>query len=155
MDQKKKNIILFSALGIVVAGLAAFLMFRPGGILNQKKISEDSEDPFAQQKEAIFSAADDIKELQRALLSGKRFRGTTSDSNKIVKFEFRSDGSFKGYTSAEKDDLGSWDLEAQETGTFLVIDTINVNERYLIGYNNNKDITLTNDKKTYVLTEEE
>ncbi len=153
MDQKKKNILLVTVLIVALGGLACFL------IIGQKShkdevVTESWVDPLITQKDTVSREAEQITVLQKTLFTGKTFIATTSNSNNTVDFEFRSDGTFKGYTKQEYDDLGSWDVEADPDGTYLVINTLNTTDRYLIGYNNNDDITLTDtENKTYVLSE--
>ncbi len=153
-NKKKKNIILGSVLGLAAVGLVIFILFSKGVIGPKPEEPVVGSDPMIVQKDAVARAADPIMEMQILLIKGKHFIGTTSSSNSSVDFEFRDNGTFKGYTKQEFDDLGTWEIEADDKGTYVVINTINTTDRYMIGYNNNKDITLTDSEdKTYVLTE--
>lgn len=157
MDAKKKknNIILISTLSVICVALIACLVVKYV-VHKEEPAMWEYYDPLLPQKEVIYRNADTMLELQKGLFTGKKFIATNNDNNNVIDFEFRDDGTFKGYTKAEYDDLGSWNVTSENDKTYLVINTINVEEKYLVGYNNNKDITLENDEgRIYVLDEKE
>ena len=155
MDQKKKNIILISALGVLLLVIVGLVINKYAFKPEPPVAASDSYDSLLLHKDAVFRAEEPMTKLQKVLFEGKTFLGTTSESDNPVQFEFRKDGTFKGFTEYEFDDLGTWDVEPDDAeGFVLVVNTTNTTDRYVIGYNNNKDLTLKNyNGRTYVLSE--
>lgn len=153
MKNKNAKIAMIIGIALLVLVAAYVIIMKPFSAT--KKEAATTTDEQSAGVEINASIDDSVIEMYKFLLYGKHQAISTSSNDKL-NFEFRDDGTFTGYTKAENDDLGHWNLEKVAGKCCLVITTVNVNERYDVDFNNNNDLTLkANDGTIYILTSEE
>ena len=140
--KKKKNIVLFSLLGVVIIGFAAFLFF----INNKSKVATTQSDYIPNEVASAHvtnAIANDMLDFYSYYIIGE-YKAIATDGSEVA-FTFKDDGNFKGYTSFTDDDLGEWFLKDDDGEVNLYVRTTETTEKYSLKYNNDENLVITNE----------
>ena len=148
LTKKQKTLICIEV--FVVLGLAALIGFFIHLRLNKPDVIDTTID-VSYSKEHVASNIDEqFLPLMEFQLYGKYEATDNSGSDKYY-FSFGAENDFDGYSSAEPDDFGSYNISSDGTTYYLNINCLSAKDRYVIEFFDGGQVSLTNDAHSFLL----